>query len=133
MVTDVKSQRPLSPHVGIYRWQITNTMSILHRISGIALSIGLVVFSAWLISAAWCPDIFAQMHDVLASTLGNIALFGWTVAFYYHLGNGMRHLNWDMGYGFKLTEVVRSGRIIVLFTIIMSLFTWAVALGKVSL
>ena len=125
--------RPLSPHLGIYRWQITNTLSILHRLSGVALSVGLVLVSAWLISAAWCPDTFALIQNFLGSTLGQAFLFGWTVAFYYHLANGMRHLNWDMGNGFALNEVTASGRVVLIFTTVMTLATWALAKGMVAL
>jgi len=132
-MTTSNESRPLSPHLGIYRWQITNTLSILHRLTGVALSGGLAVLSAWLITAAWFPGYFTQLHWALGTIIGQIALFGWTVCFYYHLANGMRHLNWDLGYGFKLDEVTSSGRIVILFTMFMSIFTWAVALGEVPL
>lgn len=125
--------RPLSPHLGIYRWQITNTLSILHRMTGVALSAGLVLLCAWLITAAWSPECFAQLRALLSTLVGKIALFGWTVAFYYHLANGMRHLNWDMGNGFKLNEVTHTGRFVIGFTLVMSVLTWAIALGKVSI
>lgn len=132
-MTTPHDARPLSPHLGIYRWQITNTMSILHRMTGVGLSAGLVLFCAWLVAAAWCPSVFALIQDALASTIGNLFLFGWTAAFFYHLGNGMRHLNWDMGKGFALPEMRASGRLIVMFTLTMTLITWAVALKKVVL
>lgn len=127
-----QDQRPLSPHVGIYRWQISNTLSILHRLTGVALSIGLLVFAAWLYSAAYSPECYAMIQDYAATLLGKLALFGWTVAFYYHLGNGMRHLNWDMGRGFKLDEMARSGWVVVVFTLSMSVFTWAMILHNLG-
>ncbi len=125
--------RPLSPHLGIYRWLITNTLSILHRLTGVALSVGLVLVSAWLITAAWCPDMFLLIQEFLGSIIGQLFLFGWTIAFYYHLANGMRHLNWDMGRGFDLTEVVASARVVIVFTLGMTLATWALAKGMVTL
>ena len=125
--------RPLSPHLSIYRWLITNTLSILHRITGVALSVGLVLVSAWLITAAWYPDTFAGIQDFLGSTVGQLFLFGWTAAFYYHLANGMRHLNWDMGRGFALDEVTSSGRLVIIFTVGMTLMTWVLVKGTVLL
>lgn len=133
MMPSTNSERPLSPHLSVYRWQVTNTLSILHRLTGVALSAGMLVLSAWLISAAWFPESFTCLRDMLASIPGKVALFGWTAAFYYHLANGMRHLNWDMGMGFKLHEVTRSAWVVVVFTATMTLFTWAVALGMVTL
>ena len=122
--------RPLSPHLSIYRWLITNTLSILHRITGVALSVGLVLVSAWLITAAWCPETFALIQDFFGGIVGQVFLFGWTAAFYYHLANGMRHLNLDMGRGFTLDEVTSSGRLVVIFTVGMTLMTWILVKGR---
>lgn len=132
-MTRPADSRPLSPHLGIYRWQITNTLSILHRITGVGLSLGLALISCWLITAAWRPDLFAALHDAFATLLGKFVLFGWTLAFYYHFANGLRHLNWDAGSGFTLPQVTRTGWAVVLFAILMSLFTWATALEVITL
>ena len=131
-MSNIHENRPLSPHVGIYRWQITNTLSILHRLTGVGLTLGLIPFALWLWGAAYSPALFEWMQMAFASILGKIALFGWTVSFYYHLGNGVRHLNWDMGRGFKLDEVLASGRVAIAFAIFMSIFTWAVALQQLG-
>lgn len=125
--------RPLSPHVGIYRWQITNGLSILHRASGFALSFGLILFAAWLWAAAYSPECYADIQELASTLLGKLFLFGWTVAFYYHLGNGLRHLNWDMGNGFDLDDVTRSGIVVIVFTLSMTVLTWAIVLHKVGL
>ncbi len=118
-------ERPLSPHLGIYRWQITNTLSILHRISGFGLTLGLIPLALWLWGAAYDDALFTCLHDFFASIIGKLMLFGWTLAFYYHLGNGIRHLNWDLGRGFALDDVLESGRLVIAFAICLSIFTWA--------
>jgi succinate dehydrogenase / fumarate reductase cytochrome b subunit len=125
-MANIHENRPLSPHLGIYRWQITNTLAILHRISGFGLTLGLVPMALWLWDAAYSPVLFECMNALFISLVGKLALFGWTVAFYYHLGNGIRHLNWDIGKGFGLDEVLASGRIVIAFAISLSVFTWAV-------
>lgn len=133
MSTSQKQARPLSPHLSIYRWQISNTLSILHRITGFGLAIGMVLLVAWLVTAAWFPAGFEQLQSLLGSIVGKLFLFGWTVAFYYHLGNGLRHLNWDMGHGLKLDEMTASGRVVVVFAISMAIFTWTIAAQKGAL
>ena len=125
-MSQLHENRPLSPHVGIYRWQITNTLSILHRITGFGLALGLVPFALWLWGAAYDAELFTCMMDCFGSILGKVALFGWTLAFYYHLGNGIRHLNWDIGNGFKLDEVTASGWLVVVFALSLTVFTWAI-------
>lgn len=128
-MSNIHENRPLSPHVGIYRWQISNTLSILHRISGFGLSLGLIPFAAWLWSAAYSPACFAGLVAAFSTLLGKLFLFGWTLAFYYHLGNGLRHLNWDLGYGFELDEMKQSGQLVVVFAITVTIFTWAMILS----
>jgi succinate dehydrogenase / fumarate reductase cytochrome b subunit len=93
--------RPLSPHVGIYRWQIGNALSILHRFTGIFLALGFVALSYWLVALAGDSSAYASASRLFASPLGWLALLAWTFAFFYHLLNGIRHLFWDAGYGFE--------------------------------
>jgi succinate dehydrogenase / fumarate reductase cytochrome b subunit len=116
--------RPLSPHVGIYRWQITNTLSILHRVSGVALFIGSFVLAAWLWTAAYDGAMFKCLKQLLATPVGLALLGGFSAAFYYHLGNGIRHLCWDTGRGFALSNVTRSGWFNLLFTLAATAVTW---------
>lgn len=118
-------ERPLSPHLSIYRWQISNTLSILHRMTGCGLAIGLIPFSLWLYGAAYSPELFECVMAFFGSIVGKLMLLGWTFAFYYHLGNGIRHLNWDIGRGFALDEMVQSGRLVVAFSVCLTIFTWA--------
>jgi succinate dehydrogenase / fumarate reductase cytochrome b subunit len=116
--------RPLSPHVLIYRWQIGSTLSILHRITGAALALGLLVLSYWLISLAGGAAPYAAAMRVLASPPGLIALMAWTFAFLYHLLNGIRHLFWDAGVGFERTQRHLSGWVVVLGALGLTAFVW---------
>ena len=132
-MSNIHEHRPLSPHLGIYRWQITNTLSILHRLTGVGLTLGLAPLALWLWGAAYAPELFAWMQMAFATILGKVCLFGWTLAFYYHLGNGIRHLNWDIGHGFALDQVLDSGRIVIAFALCLSIFTWAFAFHSMGL
>ncbi len=93
--------RPTSPHLQIYRWQIGNTLSILHRLTGIALAFGLLALCYWLMSLAGGVVAYAWPCGLFASPPGVTVLVGWTFAFLYHLLNGVRHLFWDAGMGFE--------------------------------
>ena len=124
-MSDIHQNRPLSPHVGIYRWQITNTLSILHRITGFGLTLGLIPLALWLWGAAYHAPLFSWISMAAATILGKVMLTGWLLAFYYHLANGMRHLNWDIGRGFTLPEVLTSGRLVIITAISLTIFTWA--------
>jgi succinate dehydrogenase / fumarate reductase, cytochrome b subunit len=119
--------RPLSPHVFIYRWQIGNSLSILHRITGAALALGLPVLSYWLISLASGPAQYADAMHLLTGPLGIAALIGWTFAFLFHLLNGIRHLFWDAGVGFERTQRHASGWFAVLGAIVLTVCVWLLA------
>lgn len=106
-------QRPLSPHIQIYRPQITSVLSILHRITGVALSVGLLLLTWWLVAAVYGPEEFATAQAFLGSWFGHLVLWGFTFSVFYHLCNGIRHLAWDFGFGFELAEVRLSGLITV--------------------
>ena len=90
-----------------------------------ALPLGLIPLALWLWGAAYNPALFDALRTAFDSILGKLALFGWTVVFYYHLGNGIRHLNWDIGRGFSLPEMLASGRMVIAFAVCMSIFSWA--------
>lgn len=117
-------ERPTSPHLTIYRKQITSVLSIMHRLTGLALVVGSAVLVWWLWTAAYQPADYGQLHECLSSTLGQAALVGWVAAFYYHLANGIRHLFWDAGKGFSLTSVSVSGWLVIVFTLAMTAMTW---------
>jgi succinate dehydrogenase / fumarate reductase cytochrome b subunit len=113
--------RPTSPHVWLYRWQIGNTLSILHRFTGAALGLGLVALSYWFVSLAGGPASYAAAARLLASPVGLVLLLGWTFSFLYHLLNGVRHLFWDAGKGFERTQRHLSGWLAVLGAIVLTL------------
>ncbi|MGB6309128.1 MAG: succinate dehydrogenase, cytochrome b556 subunit [Steroidobacteraceae bacterium] len=121
--------RPTSPHVGIYRWQIGNSLSILHRATGIALALGLLGLCYWLMSLAGGPQSYAAAAKLMASPWGLLGLFGWTFAFFYHLLNGVRHLFWDVGRGFERTQRHASGWFVVFGSIALTAGFWLLAWG----
>jgi succinate dehydrogenase / fumarate reductase, cytochrome b subunit len=116
--------RPTSPHLTIYKPQITSVLSISHRLTGLALYAGTALVVCWLYKAAYAPTQYSELHSFMTSTFGYVLMIGWTAAFYYHLANGLRHLFWDMGKGFEIKQVNRSGWLVILFTILMTGFTW---------
>lgn len=120
--------RPLSPHLGVYRWQISNTLSIVHRMTGVMLSLGAVVFTAWLVALAGGPDAYLGVIGVLRSLLGVLALAGWTLCFFYHLCNGIRHLCWDAGLGFEIAQARASGKAVVAAAVVLTAAFWLVVL-----
>jgi len=117
--------RPTSPHLQIYRPQLTSILSILHRIAGIFLSLGILALIYWLVAAASSAEAFDQAQSLAASIVGRSLLFLWTGAFFYHLLNGLRHLAWDAGWGFELTAVYRSGWAVLIGSVVLSLAAWA--------
>ena len=121
-------QRPLSPHLQIYRPQITSVLSIMNRLSGIATSVGTLMMVWWLVASAGSPHAFATMQWFMGSFVGIILLFGWTVALAYHFVAGLRHLAWDAGYGFELSEVYASGWAAIIATGVLTVLIWIVAL-----
>ncbi len=133
----VKSQRPLSPHLQVYRPQITSVLSIAHRFTGVLLSVGAFGIALWLWSVAYDPDLFASIRGLFARTVGPVSpgrllLVLWSFAFFYHLANGVRHLFWDAGRGFDLKTLTRSGWLAVLFALAATVFTWLVITGKID-
>ena len=120
--------RPLSPHMQIYGWHLSMVLSILHRATGIALAIGTLLFVWWLLAAAAGPESFARASGFMGSFIGMIMLFGWTLALVYHFLNGIRHLVWDAGYGMEIENVRRSGVIVVVATVAITVVLWIVGL-----
>lgn len=120
--------RPLSPHLQVYRPQITTVLSILHRATGVAVAVGTLLLVYWVTAAAAGPEAFASAQSFLGSPIGLILLFGWSVCLFYHLCNGVRHLAWDVGYGFELPNVYRSGWAVLIATAVLTLAAWAAGL-----
>lgn len=121
-----RADRPLSPHLQIYRWYFTMALSIAHRITGVGLALGLVLLTWWLLALASGPEAFASVHGIVDSWFGALVLFIYTAVLFYHMGNGIRHLVWDVGYGFD-PEVARlSGAAVLVFAGVMTLIVWLV-------
>src|SRR3546814_19612333 len=117
----ISSRRPLSPHLQVYRWQITMTLSILHRLTGIALAVGTLLLTYWLAAAATGPDAFAAAQGLIGSLVGRLLLFGWRSALFYHLCNGIRHLVWDAGYVFAIANQTPSGWAVWAASVVLTL------------
>ncbi len=111
--------RPLSPHLEIYRWQLSNTLSVLHRFTGVLLSAGLPVLVYWLVSVAGNQGAYRAAARLLGSFPGELLLAGWLFAFFYHLLNGVRHLFWDIGYGFERRQRHASGWLVVIGSLLL--------------
>jgi succinate dehydrogenase / fumarate reductase, cytochrome b subunit len=123
----VPMQRPLSPFMfpTWYRFQITSALSILHRLTGIALAAGSIILTWWLVAVAAGGEWFATTHMFIRSPVGRVLLFLWSAAFFYHLCNGIRHLAWDAGYGFELRSAYRGGHIVIAAALLLMVLTWA--------
>ena len=125
----ISDPRPLSPHLQVYRWQLTSVMSILHRASGVALAAGAILLVWWLGAAADGPEPYALIQGFLGSWLGRILLFGWSLALFYHLCNGLRHLWWDSGNGLDLRSVYASGWAVAAGTVVLTLVAWTAGMS----
>jgi succinate dehydrogenase / fumarate reductase cytochrome b subunit len=124
--------RPLSPHLQIYRWQLTSVLSILHRAAGVALGLGAILLVWWLVAAASGPGPYAAVQGFLGSWLGLLLLFGWTLSLFYHLCNGIRHLAWDTGIGFDLQTTYRTGWAVVAATAVLTVIAWIAGIASWS-
>lgn len=122
------SNRPLSPHLSIYRWPITMLLSILHRMTGVAMAIGLILLATWLLQAANGPEEYQYFRSAMSSVIGRLLLIAWTFAFFLHLGNGVRHLVWDTGRGFEKRTANASAWFVLGFAVAMTAIYWAVQL-----
>ncbi len=123
-----KGKRPLSPHLQVYRPQLTSTLSIFHRITGVALFAGMALLVTWLLAAGAGPGPFAVVQGLLGSWLGMVVLLGFSFALFYHLCNGVRHLFWDAGRGFELPQVYASGWAVVVVSVLLTGAAWAFGL-----
>ncbi|MGC6516889.1 MAG: succinate dehydrogenase, cytochrome b556 subunit [Candidatus Puniceispirillaceae bacterium] len=117
--------RPLSPHLQIYRLPLPAVLSITHRITGVILSTGTLLLALWLIALAQGPDIFSMAMMIVGHPLGQLVLFGYSAALFYHMCNGIRHLNWDRGQGLEIEAVYRSGKISVAVAIGLTILLWS--------
>lgn len=121
-------RRPLSPHLQVYSPQITSILSIMNRVTGIAISAGTLLLVWWLVAAAAGPSAYDTVQGFVASPIGLFVLFGWTASLMFHFFNGLRHLAWDAGYGFDLPQAYASGWAVVIATGVSSVLIWVAGL-----
>ena len=120
--------RPLSPHLQVYRPQLTSILSIMNRVTGLAASAGTLLLVWWLVAAAAGPQAFGHVQGFIGSPIGLFMLFGWTAALFYHFFGGLRHLAWDAGFGFGLDRVHASGWAAIIATVVSTVLVWVVGL-----
>ena len=116
--------RPLSPHLQVYRPQLTSVLSILHRASGIILAIGAVLIAWWFWSIMSGSSAYATAHGFFNSIFGILLLLVWTLCTFYHLCNGIRHLIWDAGYALEIEQAYLAGKIVVAAAVILTILAW---------
>ena len=117
-------ERPLSPHLQVYKPQLTSTMSILHRITGVVLALGSLLFAAWLVAVAGGADAFELARAALASVPGQVLLFGLSACLVYHFLNGIRHLAWDAGHGLDIAKAYASGYAVLVLAVLITAGLW---------
>jgi succinate dehydrogenase / fumarate reductase cytochrome b subunit len=119
----------MSPHLQVYRPQLTSILSITHRVTGLALGIGSIVFVWQLVDAARGPAAFSAFQSFIGSWFGLALLLAWSAAFFFHLANGVRHLLWDAGYGYDLPTAYRTGTAVLVATAALTVLTWIIAVA----
>lgn len=122
-----RRERPLSPHLQVYRPQLTSVLSILHRLTGIGLSLGAVVLVVWLVALALGGSVWSVVSASLDSWFGRLLLMGWVWALFFHLCTGIRHLVWDTGRGLDLPSVYRSGYAAIVVSTALTGVVWLAA------
>lgn len=123
------TKRPLSPHLQIYSWGWTMSLSIFHRLTGVILSFGTLLVVLWLLGLAGGADSYAMVQAFTGHWFGRLVMAGWSVAFFYHLCNGVRHLLWDAGWGLDLPTARRTAGIVGVATVLLTALSWALAAG----
>jgi succinate dehydrogenase / fumarate reductase cytochrome b subunit len=116
-------KRPLSPHLQIYKPQLTSILSITHRATGVFLSLGSLFLTSWLVGLATSEEAFTSLQQYGSAWYGKIILVGFVFSFYFHLGNGIRHLFWDAGLGLEISTTYKSGYAVIAFSIILTVVT----------
>ncbi len=117
----VNKARPLSPHLQVYKLPLPALLSITHRLTGVLLSLGMLVFVLWLLALSSSPQAIFSFHHFFQQWYGQVLLFAWVFAFFYHFCNGVRHLFWDVGKGLSMPAVYRSGYLALLAAALLTL------------
>ena len=116
--------RPLSPHLQVYRPQLTSVMSIMHRASGAVLATGSLFVALWLVALAAGVAVFNPVADAMQHPLGQLVVFGYSLALVYHGLNGIRHLMWDLRIGLEIKQVYQSGYLVLGLTVLVTATLW---------
>ncbi|AIL65277.1 Succinate dehydrogenase cytochrome b556 subunit [Rickettsiales bacterium Ac37b] len=128
-IDSIHNRRPLSPHLSVYKIQITSALSILHRFSGIVLFVGALLITWWIILGVYSAFNPTLVKWTFFSTiLGKIMLCGWSFALFFHLFNGIRHLFWDAGFGFQKKQFNWSGIVVIIASILSTVLSWSIVL-----
>lgn len=117
-------QRPLSPHLQIYKPQLTSILSILHRATGVTLSMGSIILVSWIIALTLGEETYVIYTKIINHWFSHLVLMGFTFGVFYHLSNGIRHLFWDAGYGYGLREAYISGSLVIFSSLLLTGMTW---------
>ncbi|MCK5424949.1 MAG: succinate dehydrogenase, cytochrome b556 subunit [Emcibacter sp.] len=125
------TKRPTSPHLQIYKWGPHMALSILHRVSGVALGGGTLLLAWWLIALASGPDAYQQFQYCMNTILGKAVLMGFTLSLMLHMCNGIRHLFWDMGMGFEIEITARTNMLVFLGTAVLTALSWVIGYGLI--
>ena len=125
------SKNPLSPHIQIYRWQVSSLVSIIHRITGMLNLLGLIFICVWISSAGISENLFEYFSVFLKSFIGRFILIGFTWSISYHLLSGIRHLFWDLGYGYEIKTANFSGILVILSSLILTIVLWMIGRGLI--
>ena len=120
------NNRPLSPHLQVYKLPLPALLSITHRATGVFLAIGTILLSIWIISLATGADDFQSVKGFIGSFFGRLLLLGWTFSLFFHLFNGIRHLYWDMAKGLELKSVYTSGYVTMAAAAVLTLLVWII-------
>jgi len=118
-----RGNRPLSPHMTIYRPQINSVMSILHRITGVGMLLGAALIVWWFLAASTSPEYFEVVDGLLNSWIGGLVMIFSCFALWYHFCNGIRHLVWDIGFGFEIPEIIQSGYVVLVGAVVLTIVT----------
>ena len=125
-------ERPLSPHLQVYKPQLTSILSIFHRGTGVLLALATPLLVCWLWSIAEGAEVYSQAQVIFSHKLVKLALIGWSFCLFYHLCNGIRHLFWDVGMGYELKNLYASGWVVVISASALTAATWWFACAKLG-
>lgn len=119
--------RPLSPFLTVFRWPVTMATSIVHRVTGVGLAGGILLLTWWLVAVANGPETYETFTNLISTTLGQLILFGFAWSLAYHAVNGIRHLAWDLGYGFEVRTADLTGILVFALSFLLAAASFVIA------